>query len=57
VDPVRAHAALLATFVENVRHRAGELGMSPSDVAAAASIPRATSHAILSARRTPTPST
>lgn len=54
VDPDRAHAASLAVFATNVRARADELSMSLSEVAEAAGIPRATLHAILSARRTPT---
>jgi predicted transcriptional regulator len=54
MDPDRAHAAFLATFAANVRERADELGMTLSDVAEKAGIPRATLHVILSARRTPT---
>ena len=54
MDPDTQHAALLATFASNVRHRADELGLTLSDVAERAGIPRATLHAILSARRTPT---
>jgi DNA-binding phage protein len=54
VDADRAQAALLATFATNVRARADELGLTLSDVAEQAGIPRATLHAVLSARRTPT---